>query len=72
MAKSVNEIIFTPMEYAQVIVGSFIVASRQAKASTENTDSNTHKAIIKKNSQTIIKDTIFFADDKEYNFEFRY
>jgi hypothetical protein len=32
----------------------------------------TLRAIIKKNNQTIIKDTSFFAEDKEYYFEFRY
>jgi hypothetical protein len=36
------------------------------------TGSNTLRAIIKKNNQTIIKDTTFFAEDKEYYFEFRY
>lgn len=32
----------------------------------------TLRATIKKNSQTIVQDTTFFAEDKQYYFEFRY
>ena len=68
-------------------LGDFYIGSHIGENSTIITDSNyickpdpiplisgttTIRAIIKKNSQTIIQDTTFFADDKEYYIEFRY
>jgi hypothetical protein len=68
-------------------IGDFYIGSNFGENSTILTDSNyicypdpiplisgttTIRAIIKKNNQTIIKDTTFFVEDKEYYFEFRY